>query len=196
VALSNPALSSPWRVHSVLPRSLANGPGARFTVWSQGCSLACSGCFNPDTHAADPGRDRTVGDLVAEALRQRPHIEGVTLTGGEPLEQPAAVAAFCAAVRAHDLGIIILTGFTQAEIEAAPDRAAAVADADLVVAGRYNARLRVGTGLRGSANKTYWARTGRYAPAELAAVPEVEVVIGLDGMVTTTGMAALGREFG
>jgi anaerobic ribonucleoside-triphosphate reductase activating protein len=189
VALSH---ATPWRVHSVLLRSLANGPGQRFVVWSQGCALACPGCFNPETHEGTGGAARTVGELVDAALAER-DIEGVTLTGGEPLEQPEAVAAFCAGVRGV-LGVIVLTGFSRAEIEGDPARALAVADADLVIAGRYNRRLRVASGLRGSANKEYWDRTGRYAPDVLGGVPDMEVHIGADGMVTVTGIAGPGRE--
>jgi anaerobic ribonucleoside-triphosphate reductase activating protein len=185
----------PWRLHSTLPRSLANGPGQRFVVWSQGCALACPGCFNPETHAGADGTTTTVGAVVDAALAQVPAIEGVTLTGGEPLEQPEAVAAFCAGLRAGaDLGVIVLTGFTRAEIERDPAKSRAVACADLVVAGRYNQRLRVAAGLRGSANKEYWDRTGRYTPDTLGGVPDVEVHIGNDGMVTVTGIAAPGRD--
>jgi anaerobic ribonucleoside-triphosphate reductase activating protein len=195
VALTRPAVAGPgagaaWRLHAVLARSRANGPGARFTVWVQGCSLGCPGCFNPTTHPA--GADPVpVRETVAAALAERPGIDGVTLTGGEPLQQPAAVAEFCAAIRAAgDLGIIVLTGYDRAEIEADPGRRAAVADADLVIAGRYERHRHLGTGLRGSTNKAYWARTGRYRPADLAAVPETEIVIGAHGEVTVTGMAA------
>jgi anaerobic ribonucleoside-triphosphate reductase activating protein len=188
------ALATPWRVHGVLPRSVASGPGERFTIWSQGCALACPGCFNPQTHAAAHGTTRTVGDLLGEVLNE-PGIEGVTLTGGEPLEQPEAVAAFCAELRANsDLGVIVLTGFTRAEIEADPDRAAAVAATDLVVAGRYNRRRPLGAGLRGSANKIYWDLTGRYRESDLGGVPDMEVNIGNDGMVTVTGMVAPGKD--
>jgi anaerobic ribonucleoside-triphosphate reductase activating protein len=86
-----------WRVHAVEPRSQANGPGVRFVVWSQGCTLGCPGCFNPGTHpvtAAGAG-EWPPGELAAAAAAQAGCIEGVTLTGGEPLQQPAAVAAFC-----------------------------------------------------------------------------------------------------
>jgi anaerobic ribonucleoside-triphosphate reductase activating protein len=193
VALTAP--DTPWRVHAVLPRSAANGPGLRFVIWSQGCALACPGCFNPETHTAADGVTRTAGELVDAVLAEVPDIEGVTLTGGEPLEQPDAVAAFCAELTARaDLGVIVLTGFTRAEIEADPVRSAAVERADLVVAGRFNQRRRVAAGLRGSANKAYWDRTGRYRPADLGGVPELEVMIGPDGTVTVTGMVAPGRD--
>jgi anaerobic ribonucleoside-triphosphate reductase activating protein len=188
------ALGTPWRVHAVVPRSAANGPGERFTIWSQGCALACPGCFNPDTHPAASGAETTVGELVDAVLAEVPAVDGVTLTGGEPLEQPAAVAAFCAELRARaDLGVIVLTGFTRAEIDADPAKAAAVSSVDLVVAGRFNQRLTVAAGLRGSANKEYWDRTGRYVPGDLGGVPDMEVHIGVDGSVVVTGIAVPGE---
>lgn len=175
----------------MLPRTTANGPGVRFAIWSQGCTLSCAGCFNPPTHLAEGmGHVVPVGRLVDAVLAELPDLDGVTVTGGEPLEQPAALAAFCAEIKARTgLGIVVLTGFTRAEVEADPARAAAVADVDMVIAGRYNARLHLGAGLRGSANKAYWARTARYRPADFATGPNLEVLIGVDGAVTVTGMA-------
>ncbi|MFJ9029509.1 4Fe-4S cluster-binding domain-containing protein [Streptomyces sp. NPDC102274] len=190
-------LDTPWYLHAVLPRSAANGPGIRRVIWSQGCALSCPGCFNPETHpTAGAGLVRTVGDVVGETLADATRIEGVTLTGGEPLEQPVAVAAFCAELRAHSgLSVIVLTGFTRREIEQDPARSAAVADADLVIAGRYNRQLPLARGLRGSSNKEYWARTDRYTAEDLAAVPELEITIADDATVTFTGMHAPGGEF-
>jgi anaerobic ribonucleoside-triphosphate reductase activating protein len=188
---------TPWRLHAVIPRSTANGPGTRYVIWSQGCALGCPGCFNPETHTpVGDGYVRPVGEVAEDVLAGAAHLEGVTLTGGEPLEQPAAIAAFCAEVKAHsDLGVIVLTGLTRREIETDPARVAAVADADLVIAGRYNERLHLGRGLRGSSNKQYWMRTDRYEVGELSDVPELEITIGEDAMVTFTGMAAPGGEF-
>jgi anaerobic ribonucleoside-triphosphate reductase activating protein len=184
------ALATRWRIHAVVAASRANGPGMRFTIWSQGCTLGCPGCFNPGTHPSGwPAEDWPVGKLIAAVAAQASRIEGVTLTGGEPLEQPAAVAAFCREIRARtNLGIIILSGFTQSEIEADPARMAAVTDADMIIAGRYNASLHLGTGLRGSSNKEYWARTGRYCARDFAAVPDLEIAVAADGMITVSGM--------
>ena len=44
------------RIHAFEPRSRANGPGARFVVWFQGCTLGCPGCFNPHLWAARGGQ--------------------------------------------------------------------------------------------------------------------------------------------
>jgi anaerobic ribonucleoside-triphosphate reductase activating protein len=186
------ALTPSLLVHAVIGRSRANGPGVRMTVWVQGCSLGCAGCFNPGTHESGAaGRGRSVEELLELAVRDQGRIEGVTLTGGEPLEQPGGVAAFGAGLRRRSgLGLIILTGFSRREIEDDPARLAAVADADLVVAGRYQRRAHLGGGLRGSANKAYWWRTERYREADLDAVPDIEVIVGGDGTMTITGMAA------
>src|SRR3972149_712339 len=40
------------RLHALLPRSRANGPGMRAVIWFQGCTRGCPGCFNPETHAS------------------------------------------------------------------------------------------------------------------------------------------------
>jgi anaerobic ribonucleoside-triphosphate reductase activating protein len=97
-------------------------------------------------------------------------------------------SAFCREIRQRsELGIIILTGFTRYEIERDREKARAVAHADMVIAGRYNARLRVARGLRGSSNKEYWACTGRYRAADFAELPEVELLVGPDGALTITG---------
>jgi anaerobic ribonucleoside-triphosphate reductase activating protein len=182
------ALSDPWRIHAVLPRSYANGPGARFVIWTQGCALACPGCFNPETHPVSHGGTRTAEGLAEQAAAAH-GIEGVTLTGGEPLEQPVQVAEFCQRIKkATGLGIVILTGFTRREIAGDPGRERAVRDADMVLAGRYNAGRHLGSGLRGSDNKEYWARTARYSPADFAAAPDVELIVAPDGSVTVTGM--------
>ncbi|MFC4047661.1 4Fe-4S cluster-binding domain-containing protein [Dactylosporangium siamense] len=177
-----------WRVHAVLSRSRANGPGARFVVWTQGCSLQCAGCFNPGTHAATAPAAHTVRDIVAQALAE-PDLDGVTVTGGEPLEQPEALGMFLSYVAAAGRGSVVLSGFTRREITANARRRAAVVDADMIITGRYNATLRLASGLRGSANQRYWSRTGRYDAAMFDAVPEAEVLIDSQGTMTVTGVA-------
>ncbi|MBT8225301.1 MAG: radical SAM protein [Dactylosporangium sp.] len=190
------AQATPWRLHATVPRSLANGPGERFVVWTQGCALACPGCFNPDAHPATGGFTRAVHGVADEVLTT-PGIEGVTVTGGEPLRQPEALAAFADMVGAAGLGIVVLTGYSRSEIESSPTLAAAVTGVDTVIAGRYDQRLHLGSGLRGSANKEYWARTGRYSTSMFVAVPDAEVLVGPDGTVMVTGMVAVaGRELG
>src|SRR5262245_58092303 len=109
-------------LHATMARSRANGPGWRFAIWFQGCSLGCPGCFNPTTHAAEPGQRVPVEDLIERILAEGHAIEGVTVSGGEPFEQPAALLSLVRGLRrrAPGLSILVFSGYTRTEIERRP----------------------------------------------------------------------------
>jgi anaerobic ribonucleoside-triphosphate reductase activating protein len=181
------------RLHATEARSRANGPGARFVVWLQGCTLGCPGCFNPATHAPGGGREVPVDALLAEIAGHAPELTGVTLSGGEPLEQPEATLALLRGVRALPGGLstLMFSGFTLDEARARP-RGAEILDAlDVLIDGRFEARARLGAGLRGSANQRIHLLTPRHTLAEVEATPEAEVRIDRTGAVVLTGVAPL-----
>ena len=70
------------RLHAVEPRSAANGPGTRFVIWFQGCTIGCPGCFNPLTHSTRTNRLVGIEALVGQVLEHAERIEGVTISGG------------------------------------------------------------------------------------------------------------------
>lgn len=180
------------RLHAFLPRSRANGPGWRAVVWTQGCSLGCPGCFNPATHNPTAGRWVSVAALVRRIRRLGDTIEGVTISGGEPLEQPDAVLALLEGLRrTTGLSALLFTGYTWAELLARPDAGRWLACLDVVIAGRYDARQRLARGLRGSANQTIHLLSPRYARAELETVPEAEAVLLPTGEVVLSGLEPL-----
>ncbi len=177
-------------VHAVEWASVANGPGVRAVIWTQGCTLACRGCFNPQTHAAAaPGHPV---DALADELARRAR-DGVTLTGGEPFQQWDAVAALLCAVRARrsGLSVLVFTGYSLAELHRTrPDAADMLQLVDVLVAGRYvDRRQQDAVPLLGSANQTVHLLSDRHTPADLAAVPLAEVLVRPDGSVTVTGVA-------
>jgi anaerobic ribonucleoside-triphosphate reductase activating protein len=179
-------------IHGIERRSRANGPGSRFVMWFQGCSLGCPGCFNPGTHAPTSQDRRPVDVLVDEILAQGQAIEGITLSGGEPFEQPDAALALVSAVRARsELSILIFSGYTIEEIRAMPQGPAVLAHVDVLVDGRYQARQRLGRGLRGSANQRIHLLSERYGVADVEATPEAEIRIDAQGRVVLTGVDPL-----
>ena len=81
-------------VHSAETTSGVNGPGLRYTVFLSGCPLRCLYCHNPDTQTMRLGERTTARHVIEEAGRYRAFIShggGLTVTGGEPLLQPAFV---------------------------------------------------------------------------------------------------------
>ena len=178
------------RVHAIEPRSRANGPGARFVVWLQGCTLGCPGCFNPTTHDADGGRDVSIDEL-ARQLAATPNIEGVSLSGGEPLQQAQGAAALLDTARALGLSTLAFSGYTIDEIRALPYGSEVLARLDVLVDGRYVASERLATGLRGSANQRIHLLTSRYQLADVEATPVAEIRIGPAGDVVLTGVNPL-----
>ncbi len=81
-------------IHSIQSLGTVDGPGVRFVAFLQGCPLRCGCCHNPDTWSMTDGTAYTPRQLVDKALRCRPYFGvegGITLSGGEPLLQPAFV---------------------------------------------------------------------------------------------------------
>ena len=179
------------RLHAFEPASRANGPGLRAVLWTRGCSLACPGCFNPETHAFSGGELVDVDEL-AERVAGLEGIEGVTVSGGEPLQQRPALLAFLRWLRQRTrLSVLVFTGFTWEEVRRFPEAEALLGRIDVLLAGRYDVAQHLGRGLLGSANKTAHYLSGRYGPADLAAVPPAEVVITAEGEVVASGIDPL-----
>ena len=177
------------RIHDFLPHSRANGPGIRAVVWVQGCALGCPGCFNPLTHPHTDGELVDVAAL-AERIEALAGIEGITLSGGEPLQQAPAVLALLRILRPR-YSLVLFTGYTLAEVARKPWADELLALVDVLIAGRYDGRTRIARDLRGSASKTLHFLTPRYTPADFTGLAEAEVFIAPDGTIALTGIAPL-----
>ncbi|MEU4167885.1 pyruvate formate-lyase-activating protein [Streptomyces sp. NPDC026665] len=85
------------RIHSWDLSTGVDGPGTRFVLFVNGCPLRCLYCANPDTWHLRDGREVTVDEVMAEIGKYRSFVTaaggGVTVTGGEPLLQPAFTGA-------------------------------------------------------------------------------------------------------
>lgn len=148
----------------------AEGPHRRFAVWVQGCTLACPGCCNPEMF--DRGHGRTIEiaalDGTISALSRSGAIEGITVLGGEPLQQLDGVAALCERAVAAGLGVIVFTGYTLAEARTQVGFERLWACIDTLVEGRFDAKLPETTRRHvGSQNQSLVHRTSRYADPSL-----------------------------
>lgn len=77
-------------ISSVENMGLVDGPGLRYVVFMQGCSLRCLYCHNPETWKLNMGDKTTPQELIDDILKYKNYYlnGGVTFSGGEPLMQP------------------------------------------------------------------------------------------------------------
>lgn len=79
------------KIHSIETFGTVDGPGIRFVVFMQGCTLKCKYCHNRDTWNTKSGNSVSIDELVKEILKYKSYIDnsdgGVTVSGGEPLLQ-------------------------------------------------------------------------------------------------------------
>ena len=180
------------RMHAFEPFSRANGPGVRAVVWVQGCSLGCPGCFNPGTHSADGGELVPVDDLFRRIVALEGLVEGITVSGGEPLQQLPPLLALLRRVRRETaLSVLLFTGYTWEEVQPMPDARLLLACVDILVVGRYDASKRLACDLRGSANQTVHLLTDRHTMDDLRPVPPAEIIVAEGGEVTVSGIDPL-----
>lgn len=65
---------------------IADGPGVRVSIFTQGCAFHCKNCFNPETHDFNAGKEFTDNTLkkILE-LCDNDYIKGLSILGGEPM---------------------------------------------------------------------------------------------------------------
>lgn len=78
------------RIHSMESFGTVDGPGIRFVLFLSGCPLKCLYCHNPDTWASNHAQELTPQQVMDKIISLQPFLTGgVTISGGEPLLQPA-----------------------------------------------------------------------------------------------------------
>lgn len=75
------------KIHSVETFGTVDGPGIRYVIFMQGCQFRCLYCHNPDSWGYDGGLTMSVDELLHDILKYKYYIEGITISGGEPLLQ-------------------------------------------------------------------------------------------------------------
>jgi anaerobic ribonucleoside-triphosphate reductase activating protein len=173
----------------------AEGPGARYALWVQGCTLRCAGCCNPHLFPTEGGTRVAVATLVREVAAVRHEIEGVTLLGGEPFEQAAGLARFAREVQHLGLSVLTFSGFTLEELRASrePGVAELLAATDVLVDGRYEAQHPETRRLwAGSTGQRFHYLTDRYSsaieePACDQALRVVEIRLPPNGRLEANG---------
>ena len=74
------------RYNTIRKMDISNGPGVRVSIFMQGCTFHCKGCFNEETWDFNGGHvftDDTINRVLE--LASADYIVGLSILGGEPL---------------------------------------------------------------------------------------------------------------
>ena len=99
------------RIAGLVNDSIVDGPGFRFSVFTQGCPHHCPGCHNPQTHDFNGGKDMETEEIVRQ-FSQNPLLDGITLSGGEPFCQCDACAELAGAAKKLGLNVWAYSGYS------------------------------------------------------------------------------------
>ena len=145
------------RIAGVEPESFVDGPGIRFTIFTQGCKHHCLECHNPQTHDFNGGHLISLSELM-EMIGENPLLDGVTFSGGDPMEQAETLVPLAREIKERGLNLIIYTGYTYEALIAHqaenPARLELLTFADILVDGPFVlAQRSLGLKYRGSKNQ-------------------------------------------
>ncbi|MBU5626927.1 anaerobic ribonucleoside-triphosphate reductase activating protein [Oscillibacter sp. MSJ-2] len=125
------------RIAATVQDSIVDGPGFRFTVFVQGCGRRCPGCHNPETHDPAGGSEHPVEELVSRML-SNPLTDGLTLSGGEPFEQPEECLMLARVAHENGLNVWSYSGFTYEQLlRGTPAQQALLRELDVLVDGPF-----------------------------------------------------------
>lgn len=165
----------------------SEGPGKRFAIWFQGCDLACPDCCNPEMWSKEGGVPKNIQDILKE-INLSKDIEGVSLLGGEPLQQDEALWMLAKEIQSLGLSVMLYTGYTEKEIKTHNFKTPKYCD--LIVSGRYNKGLHT-TKRRwiGSTNQKLTFVTNFYQKDDpcFSEPNSAEIRINSKGVVTVVG---------
>lgn len=143
-----------WRLNKIQYPVYNLGPGRRLAIWTQGCTIRCPGCINPELWDGSGGSAVSLAGLAAEIVSLSRDYDGITVTGGEPFDQYEALVAFCTLVnRKTRLDIRVYTGYRFEDLfDKYPDRLFEEV-IDHLVDGPFIAEQQHDNPLTGSANQ-------------------------------------------
>ena len=174
--------------------SRVNGPGDRFTLWTQGCSKGCVNCFNPETW--NNKNNIILSPLEIFEYIKELDIDGVTITGGDPFEQEEDLLLLLKLLDTLSLskGVIVFSGFTYDEIRENKIREECCDYIDVLIDGRYEEENRVTDSFKGSSNQNIIYFSSKIKEEELIMDQEVEICLR-DDIISVTGFPSIDKKF-
>ena len=129
-------MGSTIRIAGVVNDSIVDGPGIRYTIFTQGCPHHCKGCHNPQTWPFEGGKVVDIESLV-DAMDANPLLSGVTFSGGEPFMQPQPLIELAKIAKSKGLNVLSYTGFLYEDILKDNEKLALLKELDYLIDGPF-----------------------------------------------------------
>ena len=99
------------KIAGIVKESIVDGPGIRYTIFTQGCPHHCHGCHNKSTWDPNGGKEVDVEDICKE-INKNPLVDGITLSGGEPFMQVEDCIRIAMEAKHNKMSVWCYTGYT------------------------------------------------------------------------------------
>ena len=144
------------RINRIVEKTKAEGPGTRFSIWVQGCSHRCDGCFAVDLWDTNGGYETDAETVINQISKVKSEIRGVTFLGGEPFEQAEELAEIAKYAQSSGLDVIAFSGYTYEELKENQASDELLKYVDLLIDGRYESdKQEFSRPLVGSSNQRF-----------------------------------------
>ena len=152
------------------------GPGNRAVIWVCGCKQQCPGCISPEMQNHQAGKEIEVEKLQTHLLELDHPIDGITISGGEPFDQPQALKMLLEGLSQQrpSWNIMVYTGYKITGIRAdKTGKAESLKFIDILIDGNYRQDVPSTHPLTGSGNQVIYflTRRGRDLKPQINALP-------------------------
>ena len=130
------------RINGIVNDSIVDGEGIRLTIFTQGCPHHCPHCHNPQTHDFKGGYDIEIKKIIS-MMKENLLLDGITLSGGEPMEQADTCAILAEEAKKMGLNVWVYTGYTWEELQKESQKKL-LCFTDVLVDGAFIYELQIG----------------------------------------------------
>lgn len=178
------------KINSYIPITRVEGPDIRFAIWTQGCSIQCRGCANKHMWDKNLGQEYETDELVGLIKAYKDKIDGITILGGEPLDQMEPVAEIAQKTQELGLSVIIFTGYKYENLKNNELFRKLAKYTDILIDGEFDeSKTDYSRPWVGSSNQNYYFLSDRYNENILKEFKnKFEIKITKNNKITINGM--------
>jgi anaerobic ribonucleoside-triphosphate reductase activating protein len=138
--------------------SSVNGEGLRYTIFLSGCKHRCEGCHSPHTWDFKYGQSEDIVSIFNDIYLKRHYIDGVSISGGDPIEQAEDLIVLLKLLKTIDCDIWLWTGYTFDSLN--DNHKELLPYLDVIIDGKYDVNKPTTKPYRGSDNQRMWKNVG------------------------------------